>query len=193
MTNPGHDLSHIRSMMERSSRILSLSGIAGIAIGVVALLGVFFAQYIHTRVPYENLLSYLLLDAVIVLVISIGLIAFFSSRMAKQKALPVWNAAAKHLVTELAVPLAAGGLFCIALILNNIYSLLPAVMLAFYGLALFGASKYTMHEVRILGVAQLALGMMAAFIPEEGLNWWALGFGVGHIVFGLRVYFAYER
>ncbi|MBX2992968.1 MAG: hypothetical protein KF749_17595 [Bacteroidetes bacterium] len=180
-------------MMEKSSRILSLSGVAGIAIGCVALIGVGYAQYIHTRVPPEDLIHHLVSDAILVLLVAIGLAVIFSSRMARQKGLPVWNAAARHLVTELAIPLAAGGVFCISLMHHGVYLLLPATMLVFYGLALFSASKYTITEVRILGIAQLALGVLAMFVPEDGLIFWALGFGIGHIVFGLRVYFNYER
>lgn len=193
MHDPGQDLSAIRSMMEKSSRILSLSGVAGIAIGCAALLGVVYAHYVRTRVPQAELMSHLVVDAILVLLAAVSLAVVFSSRMAMKKGLPVWNAAAKHLVTELAIPLAAGGAFCIALILHGVFSLLPATMLVFYGLALISASKYTIGEVRILGMAQVVLGILAAFVPAEGLNFWGLGFGIGHIIFGLRVYFTYER
>ena len=66
-------------------------------------------------------------------------------------------------------------------------------MLVFYGLALFTASKYTIVEVRVLGLAQLAIGILAAFLDAQALNLWALGFGIGHIVFGVRIYSKYER
>lgn len=193
MNDPGQDLSEIRSMMEKSSKILSLSGLAGIVIGCVALAGVLFAHYIHTRVPPDNLLNYLLADAILVLVAAIVVAVVFSGRMAKRKGLPLWNATAKHLVTELAIPLAAGGVFCVSLLAHQAFSLLPSTMLVFYGLALFTASKYTIVEVRILGLSQLVIGILAAFVDTQGLNLWALGFGFGHIVFGMRVYFTYER
>ncbi len=193
MNNPGQDLSEIRSMMEKSSRVLSLSGIAGVAIGSVALLGVLFAQIVHTRVAPAELLVYLVADALVVLLSAIGLVIIFSSRMARLKGMPLWNATARHLVTELAIPLATGGVFCLGLVLHEVYTLLPSAMLVFYGLALFGASKYTLPEVRTLGLAFLFIGLLAAFLQTEGLNLWALGFGIGHIVFGLYVYLTYER
>ena len=193
MTNANQDLSEIRSMMEKSSRILSLSGLAGIFVGCTALAGLFFAQYIQTRVPENELLSYLIGDAVVVLVTAIALAVYFSSRMAKQKSLPIWNATARHLVSELALPLAVGGAFCISLLVHEAYSMLPAAMLIFYGLALFGASKYTVKEVRFLGLAQVIVGVVAAFVVTQGLYLWGLGFGIVHILFGLRIYLAYER
>lgn len=193
MSNPGQDLSEIRAMMEKSSRILSLSGVAGIVIGCVALVGVLYAEYISAWIDPDDQLPHFLADALIVLLLAIILVVVFSTRMAKKKELPAWNPAAKNLVTELAVPLATGGAFCIALILGQVYSLLPSAMLLFYGLALFGASKYTIPEVRWLGIAQVVLGLLAAFMPAQGLLYWALGFGIAHMLFGLRIYFMYER
>lgn len=191
--DPAKDLSEIRSMMERSSKILSLSGIAGVSIGIVALCGVMYAQYVHTRVPAEDVERHIIVDALAVLFVAIVLAMFFSSRMAKKKGLPIWNKTAKHLVGELAIPLFAGGVFCMALLMNRTFNLLPAVMLTFYGLALVNASKFTVREVRYLGLTQLVIGLLAALIPQEGLNFWALGFGVVHILYGLRIYVKYER
>jgi hypothetical protein len=193
MTNANQDLSEIRSMMEKSSRVLSLSGLAGIAVGCVALTGLLFAYYINTRVPEDEVLDYLCGDAIAVLLAAIAFAVYFSSRMAIQKGLPIWNATAKHLVTELALPLTAGGIFCISLLIHGAYTLLPSVMLLFYGLALFAASKYTVKEVRFLGLTQLTIGIVAAFEDAQGLLLWGLGFGIVHILFGVRIYLAYER
>ncbi len=193
MNDPGRDLSEIRSMMEKSSKVLSLSGLAGIIIGCVALAGVVFAHSITSRFAADEILLYMFADAAAVLCTAIIVVLLFSGRMAARKGLPVWNATTKHLVAELVIPLVTGGVFCIALIVHEAYSFLPSVMLLFYGLALFTASKYTITEVRFLGLWQLLLGIISAFVETQGLNLWALGFGVGHIVFGLRIYLTYER
>lgn len=192
-SDPIQQLADIRAMMEKSTKILSLSGVAGISIGLLAIAGAMFAQYISARVPAEDVQLYLIADALAVLLIAIGLSVFFSSRMAKKKNLPRWNNVAHHLVIELAIPLFAGGVFCIAFLLNRTYNLIPAAMLAFYGLALVNASKFTVKEVRYLGLTELAIGMLAALIPQQGLNFWALGFGVMHMLYGLRMYVKYEK
>ena len=45
---PLEELQHIKRMMERSSRFISLSGLSGIAAGICALAGAWFAiQKIH--------------------------------------------------------------------------------------------------------------------------------------------------
>ncbi len=43
--NYHEDLSHIRSMMERSSRFISLSGLSGVVAGIAALLGAGYAYF----------------------------------------------------------------------------------------------------------------------------------------------------
>lgn len=191
--NPQKDLSEIRSMMERSTKILSLSGLAGITIGLVAIAGALYAQWIHRNISAEKVQLYLIFEALLVLVIAIGLSVFFSSRMATKKRMPLWTPAGRYLLTELAIPLAAGGVFCVAAIVNKAFFLLPAIMLTFYGLALVNASKFAVKEIRYLGLTQLTIGLLAALFPDEGLNFWILGFGVMHILYGVRIYLKYEK
>jgi hypothetical protein len=180
-------------MMEKSSKILSLSGLAGIVVGCMAIAGVLYARHILTQIPPDHVVASLVADALVVLFAAVASAVYFSGRMARQKGLPVWNATAKHLVTELAIPLLTGGIVSIALLVHQTYYLLPSTMLVFYGLALFTASRYTVREVRMLGLTQVSIGIVAAFVDSQGLNLWALGFGVAHIVFGVRIYVAYER
>ncbi len=66
-------------------------------------------------------------------------------------------------------------------------------MLVFYGLALINGSKYTLSDIRYLGLFVLMLGLMACFFVGYGLLAWTVGFGMLHIVYGALVYFKYER
>ena len=66
-------------------------------------------------------------------------------------------------------------------------------MLVFYGCALLNASKYTLGDIRYLGLCEIALGLLASFFAGYGLLAWTVGFGVLHIVYGALVYFKYER
>ena len=187
------DITEIRSMMERSSKVLSLSGLSGVGAGVIAIAGVLFAQWIHTRVAPDDVITYLVGDAVVVLILGIGTAVLFSHRMARKKTLPVWTATSRFLIVDLAIPLGAGGLFCYALLRHGSYGLIPGTMLIFYGLALINGSKYALKEIRYLGLTELVLGCVAVFVPDQGLTIWALGFGIMHIVYGLQMYFRYER
>jgi hypothetical protein len=66
-------------------------------------------------------------------------------------------------------------------------------MLIFYGLALLNAGNFTFGEVRSLGVVQLTLGLLAAALPDSALWFWAAGFGVCHILYGIIHFRKYER
>ncbi|GJN58312.1 hypothetical protein [Elizabethkingia anophelis] len=192
------DLSHIRHMMERSTRFLSLSGMSGIVTGVIALLGAAYAynylgtsgfdyegRSLHT---VEDKVTHLIIVALIVLVCAIFFGGLFTWRNIKKSGQPFWTMATKKLLFNFCIPLALGGLFCIGLIIHQYYILLAPMMLFVYGAALFSAEKYTLKLVRFFGISEMLLGLVALFFPGHGLLFWALGFGVLHIVYGILMY-----
>ncbi len=200
------DIKEIRSMMEKSSRFISLSGLSGVSAGLVALAGAISAWwYIKhnlekmrysmqniTAIPLKNLL-FLLFVAAGVLFFAIALATYFAIRKARMQNLPIWNKAAELTFFSLIIPLAAGGIFCLFLFYYNIYLLIAPATLLFYGLALLNASKYTLHEIRYLGITEIVLGLIATAIPGYSLIFWAVGFGILHIIYGAVMYYRYER
>ena len=182
------DISEIRSMMEQSSKFLSLSGLSGISAGIVGIIAVVVAQNFLNSAGREGAASndvrFFLVGSLVTLVAALGLAAYFSVRMARKKMLPVWGATTKSLLVNLFLPLAAGGVFCLALVYHDFPYLIAPSMLIFYGLALLNAGKYTFKEIRYLGVSEICLGLIASFWLQFGLVLWGTGFGVLHIVYG---------
>jgi hypothetical protein len=43
-----------------------------------------------------------------------------------------------------------------------------------------------------LGITEIILGLMSSWLIGYGLLFWAVGFGVMHIFYGLMMYFRYE-
>lgn len=86
-----------------------------------------------------------------------------------------------------------GGIFLLKLIDSENYGLVAPGCLIFYGLGLLNASKYTLVEIRYLGYAQILLGIISLQMVGDGLLFWALGFGVLHIVYGAFMWWKYER
>jgi hypothetical protein len=199
------DISAIRSMMERASKFLSLSGLSGISAGVVALAGAWAADRAlqgsgsHFPLPGDQAPGeawpggFLLADAAAVLVLALVCSTFFSVRMARKKGHALWGPTTLYLLVSLAIPLAAGGAFCGVLIVHGIYGLVPAAMLVFYGLALLSAGNFTFGEIRYLGIIEILLGLTAGIRPALGLVLWAGGFGLLHIVYGILLYTKYEK
>lgn len=198
-------LTEIRSLMERSSRFLSLSGLSGVSAGVIALIGA-GVVYLRLRTDWMRVLSYerlephdqpirefLLTVAIVVLVAALLSGSYFTIRKARRQGLSVWNTISRRLLWAMAVPLATGGIFCLALFYYNLIWLTFPVTLIFYGLALYNGSKYTLRDVESLGYCEIGLGLLSLFWPGYNLLAWAIGFGLLHIVYGLGMYFKYER
>jgi hypothetical protein len=195
------DLSEIRSLMERSSKFISLSGLSGISAGVIATLGGIFAYFSLLPLDKEGVIFYdndliirLILIGGAVLVLALIFAIFFTLRNARKKGVNVWTSTSKRLLEAIAIPLATGGLFCF-FILKSAPHLVDAATLIFYGLALLNASKYTFDDIKIVAYIQIALGLLAGFATHWSISllFWTLGFGIVHIVYGFIMYNKYDK
>lgn len=203
-----HDeLAAIRGLMERSSKFISLSGLSGILAGVYSLVAAIFAymlikdnlidikqvSFFEALGNGSHILTGLALIALIVLILSIATAIILSKNKAKRKGQSIWGKTSQELFFHMTVPLLTGGIV-IALFIHyeNIAFIVPA-MLVFYGLALVSASNFTFNMVKYLGLLEIALGLIAACLPGYGLLFWAIGFGVLHIIYGSMMYLKYDR
>lgn len=105
----------------------------------------------------------------------------------------MWDSTSKRLLINLAVPLSIGGFFTLMMVDYGYYNLIVASVLLFYGLALVNASSNLYDEVRYLGYCELIVGVCAALWPGFGLYFWAIGFGLLHILYGSMMYKKYDR
>lgn len=198
------DLRDIRSMMERSTRFLSLSGWSGVWAGCAALGGAALAYRTLRNTPYESVqvqeLSTLLAEPLTIRLAFIAALTFvvafcgafyFSWRKARAKGQKMWTRPARQFMMQVAIPMLAGGVFCLAFLQKGLYVFLAPACLAFYGLALVNGSKYTLGEIRWLGYCEIALGCVALFMPHYGLVFMATGFGLLHIGYGIAMWNKY--
>lgn len=197
------DLAHIRSMMERSSRFISLSGLSGIGAGIVGLVTGFVAmyfsngkiQYVRSNhiYPYESyMVKFLILLGILALLLAIFFGSFFTIRKSKKLGLQIWTSTTKKILVQLAIPLAVGGIFVLALLQYNLYGLVAGTTLIFYGLALVNAEKYTYSDIKYLGLLEIILGCLSLFFIGKGLIFWTIGFGVLHIIYGIILHRKYK-
>lgn len=218
MTDTSEQLSaikDIKQMMERSSRFISLSGWSGISAGICALIGAALVQKEITRSRYDAgnesghieldyshdatmpgtdfLANKLFLIAVVTFVAAFISSFIFTYIRSKKNNTPIWGTTAKRLLTNISIPLVAGGLFLLKLLSIGVFGLLAPGCLLFYGLALLNASKYTLREIRYLGYLEIILGIVSCWFPAWGLYFWTVGFGVLHIVYGIVMLNKYER
>ena len=202
-------LTEIRSLMERSSRFISLSGLSGVFAGVFALIGAAAAyKYLDLSLTSQEYYKYatnengevnmhfytfIFTDAIGVLVASLAVGIILTTRKAKKKDQPIWDATAKRLLVNILIPLVAGGLFCLVLLYHGLVAFMAPATLLFYGLSLLNASKYTLNDIRYLGICEIILGLIASVYLGYGLLFWAVGFGLLHIIYGTVMYYKYEK
>ncbi len=199
------DIAEIRSIMERSTKFISLSGFAGIGAGLVALLGAWAAWMMFTAdgvalthsataadLTPDTRINLILLG-VVVLVLALAIAWFFSRRIIRKNAEAVNGTVMRHLVLSFAVPIVVGAIMTLLLFYHGpLWPVVPS-MLLFYGLGIFSAGSFTFGEVRTLGVIEILLGLTAAVFPEFGLYFWAAGFGAVHIVYGSLFFRKYRQ
>lgn len=192
------DLKEIREIMSKSTQFISLSGISGIIIGIYALIGssiayVLIQQHGRSYITLESTtFKQLILVASGVLIASILTGILFTIKKAKRNNLSVFSKPAIQLITNFSIPLVAGGIFSILLLRHGYYGLIGATTLIFYGLACINASKYTLRDIRHLGIVNVLLGLISVEFPGNSLYFWAFGFGVCHIIYGALMHFKYD-
>ncbi|QJD98112.1 hypothetical protein HH214_20655 [Mucilaginibacter robiniae] len=197
------ELSSIRNIMERSTRFISLSGLSGVMAGLYALIGAGLAYKLlyadaetslYRTDTYNHDLNFkLFIIALVVLVLSISTGIWLTIRKAQRKGQSIWNQSSRALLKSGLLPLLIGGCFVLILLYQGHYGIIAPGCLIFYGLALVAASQYTFGDVKWLGLSEIALGLLATFLPGYGLAFWTLGFGVLHILYGTIMHFKYDR
>jgi len=201
------EVKDIRRLMERSSRFISLSGLSGVAAGFFALIGAAMARYVVFKNYYAEYdfrkhfddtdfakLKIQLLGLAAAVFAAAFLSAFyFTWRKSNKQGISLWNHTSRRLFWNMTIPLMAGGLFILGMLRYNDWSYTAPACLVFYGLALVNASKYTLTDIRYLGYCEIVVGLINMQWIGYGLYFWALGFGVLHIIYGIVMWWKYER
>ena len=198
------DISEIRNIMERSSNFISLSGMSGVMAGIYALIGSFIAyrivyaekSIISTRdlhVNEQETIIKLGILAVVILLLAITTGIILTAKKKSAQPLKFSDEGFRNLMEHLLIPLITGGIFVLIIVSRGYYGIVAPAFLIFYGLALVNGSKYTLRDIKYLGVLEIILGLICALFPGYGLIFWAAGFGMLHILYGTIMYYKYEK
>lgn len=205
-------LRDIRAIMERSAKFITLSGWSGIWAGAVGLAGAYVAYLWLKELPeiyyntyrtapsgvisageYNDISYRFIALAITVLVVALAGGYYFTWKKTRNNGHKMWNSASRRMLGHMAVPMVAGGLFSLLFLANGHEMYIAPACLVFYGLALINGSKYTISDIRYLGYSELGLGFINMFWPGYGLTFWALGFGVLHILYGIIMWNKYDK
>ncbi len=198
-------IEEIKSILHRNTRILSLSGWSGIMAGLVAIAAAAIAKsrldayyfkwkqtgYYSTQ-EYIQLRTDLAFLGLGTLVLAIALATFFTWRKIRKDGDQLISTATIKLMVNISVPLLTGGIFIAFLLQAGFLNLIAPSCLIFYGLALFTASKFTLGEIKYLGIVCIVLGLANLWMYPYSLIFWTLGFGVAHILYGIIMLRKYD-
>ncbi|WP_405371029.1 hypothetical protein [Nonlabens sp. Asnod2-A12] len=203
------DIKEIKSLMNKSTRFISLSGMSGVMAGIYALIGGVFGYFIIekarengtrdtlsrlTTTPWDqNPSLQILVVAAIVLFMAVLTAFFLTKAKASKHKQKVWTKQSIRLVVNFMVPLNIGALFTLALLQYNLIGLVAPAMLVFYGLACMNAAQFTLGTVKYLGLSCAILGLINTQYIGYGLYFWTAGFGLCHIIYGAVMYYKYDK
>ena len=187
-------VNEIKELMEKSSKFISVSGLAAILAGIYALAGAYIATQVIT--PETHLIFTLEFMAIIALsvlaaaAVTAGILSYCKSQKTGQS---FFSRLTYRALWNFSLPMLTGGALCISLLLHGYYDILSSVMLLFYGLTLVNVSKFTYANIAWLGYAFICLGVIDSFWEGHALLFWTIGFGGFHILYGILFYLHYER
>jgi hypothetical protein len=203
---PLDSLQDIRKMMERSSRFTSLSGLSCVAAGVCALAGAWLAhkqiidyygddiaKWEYSDRAFGMLRIQLLLTAAGTFAAALLGAFLFTWRKARQQGEKLGNHVSRKVFWSMAVPLAAGAVFTYGMLQYSEWRFVTPASLLFYGLGLVSAGKYTVAHIRYLGYCEIILGLLNMVYIGHGFYFWVIGFGLLHIIYGVMMWWTYER
>ncbi|HBS85602.1 MAG: hypothetical protein A2W91_14435 [Bacteroidetes bacterium GWF2_38_335] len=200
-------LKDIRNLMERSSKFLTLNGFAGVFVGIIAMAGgvITLLWLDNKNMVYEDFFNvspstngfsnmyFLFAISGAVLFFSILVSSIMTMSKAKKKNYKIWDATTRKVLFHFFLPMVVGGILCLIFVHKGLFPMVAPFMLIFFGLALISCSKYTFNELKVLGIIETILGLIAAVYLQYGLYFWMVGFGLLNIIYGLFMFFKYEK
>jgi hypothetical protein len=175
------NLTFIRSTMERASTFTSVSGIGGVAVGVIGLV----AAIVGARQPTADrwLVTWL---AAAVIAAAVEVVAMM--RKAYRAGMTLTGPAARRFALGMAAPLVAGAAITYALWAARQYTVMTPAWLLLYGTGVLTGGMFSVPVVRAIGICFMTAGIAAVVTPPAWGNvWLAIGFGGLHIGFGAYI------
>ncbi|MES2387661.1 MAG: hypothetical protein V4543_06645 [Bacteroidota bacterium] len=195
------NIEQIRSIMDRSSRFMFLSGWSGVIAGSFSIAAILWAEKVLKELArpesglnaLEMVVYYhsILLLALVVFSVSGIISVYLAYRNARQQGRNAFSFTGKRMAMNFLLPIVFGGLFCVCM-LPSARELIPATMMMFYGIALLHSSKYSESDLYGLGIVMCLLGLGAAAIGHNK-EFMITGFGVLHILFGLYMHYGGKK
>ena len=172
------NLRYIRKTMEDSGSFTAVSGIGGIAMGVVAL-GAWALARVQTS-PEGWLVTWMAAAA-----LAVGLNSAAIYWKARRVELPIFSGPGRKFILSFSPPVLAGALLTLVLVQGGAMDLLPGTWLLLYGTGVVTGGAFSVRVVPAMGALFMLLGGGALLAPAAWGDLFLLaGFGGLHLAFG---------
>lgn len=179
------DLRFIRATVESAGAFTAVSGLGGVAMGVVGLVAALIAATLSPGPGFHRqwLLTWL---AAAVVATTVGI--FSMVRKSRRAGVSLVSGPARRFALAFLPAIAAGGALTAALVSRGDFDLLPPVWLLLYGVAASAGGALSVRVVPFMGAAMMATGVVAFLVAFPTANLLlGLGFGVVQIAGGLVI------
>jgi len=196
-----------------SNKLLSLSSISGIVIGIIGLIGCIIAYRILYVGTYEEqsvkkiaygyngynwFLHYLIgeklfFTAAYTFLLSTAFSFFISYSRNKRTKTKKWDPSVERQLFKLFLTIIIGIVIIAKLLVLSSYVLICPVVLITDGIGLILASKEGSPYLVYLGYSEIILGIFNLWIPFLDIYFLAAGFGLFHILFGFFTFFKLDK
>lgn len=174
------NLRYIRRAMESSASFTSVPGLAGIVIGITALIAAGLAE---TRFA-DRWLTVWVADAVFALAFG----GWAMARKARGEGVALSRGVGRRFLFSLSPPLVAAVILTVVLQRLGVSEAIPGTWLLLYGAGVVTGGTFSVRPVPVMGVSFMVLGVVALLAPPSWSNvLLAAGFGGLHIVFGAMI------
>jgi hypothetical protein len=171
------NLRYIRRAMESSASFTSVPGLAGVVIGISALVAAFLAE---TRFA-DQWLAVWVADAVFALTVG----GWAMTRKARGEGIQLSRGVGRRFLFSLTPPLVAAVVLTVVLQRMGASEAIPGTWLLLYGAGVVTGGTFSVRPVPVMGLSFMVLGVVALLAPPGWSNaFLAAGFGGLHIIFG---------
>lgn len=187
-------LAYIQKLLERSTQYTNISPWSAIGPGICGTAAAIYSQWLlDNSMAYQHYLHELIVIWSVSFMVSMLLAVGFAKRRARAFHEKLWSTPVKHGVKNFMVLFFLGAVWTLACVHYAFFFFIPAGWMLSYGAGIYVGSLYSLHELKYLAWLFLITGTIAAFNPFVNFLMLLISFGLGHLLFGLVVYFRYTR